>query len=155
MFKFKLEKAQRGEHFDGLDLVTKLLTPSVDTNKRQTTQLIEEIELHQGLDSVNYAISSGSISHLFYSLLSIRIDRILVPDFMSGLFVSLIAHFTSCSIGLFVSSYKLKAHMTNILINVSNPKVRNFHIKFPKSINVLLWYRSSKLCYVIDKQCFT
>lgn len=39
-FKFKYEKANKGENFDGLDLLTKLLT--APTNKK-TSLLIEEI----------------------------------------------------------------------------------------------------------------
>lgn len=47
MFKFKLEKANKGEHFDGLELITKLLTPVSGDSKQQqqTVPLIEELDI--------------------------------------------------------------------------------------------------------------
>ena len=44
MFKFKYEKANKGEHFEGLDLITKLLTPHDQSKTNKTRPLIEELE---------------------------------------------------------------------------------------------------------------
>jgi hypothetical protein len=43
MFKFKFEKQTKGENFDGLDLLTKLLTPNNSNSSKTTAPLIQEI----------------------------------------------------------------------------------------------------------------
>jgi hypothetical protein len=48
-FKFKYAKANRSEHFEGLDLITKLLTPAnVNTASASSGPLIEELDLENG-----------------------------------------------------------------------------------------------------------
>lgn len=49
MFKFKFEKATKGEIFKDLDLLTKLLTPAL--NKDSSKPLVEEIEAPEQEDS--------------------------------------------------------------------------------------------------------
>jgi hypothetical protein len=45
LFKFKLQKVNRGEHFDGLELLTKLLTPAGQGNNPPANKpLIEELD---------------------------------------------------------------------------------------------------------------
>ena len=52
MFKFKFLKAIKGEHFDGLDLLTKLLTPNTAVKENPTRPLIEEISSESNEDHV-------------------------------------------------------------------------------------------------------
>jgi hypothetical protein len=54
MFKFKFEKATKGELFTDLDLLTKLLTPA--TNRDPSKPIIEEVD---GQEEDNYQEDSG------------------------------------------------------------------------------------------------
>ena len=58
VFKFKLEKANKGEHFDGLELITKLLTPETSSShNKPTAPLIEELDA-KGLNTPDTAWKS-------------------------------------------------------------------------------------------------
>lgn len=44
-FKFKFEKAEKGKRFEGLDLITKMLTPNTAASKGAASRpLIEELD---------------------------------------------------------------------------------------------------------------
>lgn len=71
-FKFKYEKETKGQKFDGLDLITKLLTPctkpsdKLETEKKATGPLIEEINPEEEEEDVNYQETAEDEGDIWY-----------------------------------------------------------------------------------------
>ena len=65
-FVVKCPKKTCGEHFDGLDMITKLLTPSGDTQIKHKVGAIEICEIttlcHSQTGSVDYLVYIGGAS---------------------------------------------------------------------------------------------